>query len=90
MTTYTVAYDLVKTKDYQSLWDELARLHAHRTQDSYWLVNVSNTARELHDHLKNFLDEDDRLWVSELTLNHHFSNALKGTNDWIKNNPPAR
>lgn len=90
MTSYTVSYDLMKQKDYQKLWDELARLGAHRTQDSYWLVNVDNTAQELHDHLKSFVDADDRVWVSELTRNHHYANALKGTNDWIKSNPPSR
>lgn len=90
MTTYTVSYDLIKRKDYQTLWDELARLKAHRTQASYWLVNVNNTANELHDHLKSFVDSDDALWVSELTRNHHFSNAKAGTNDWIKNNPQNR
>lgn len=90
MTSYTVSYDLRNQKDYQTLWDELARLGAHRTQESYWLVNVDNTAGELHDHLKKFVDADDRIWVSELTRNHRYSNAMKGTNDWIKNNPPSK
>lgn len=90
MTTFTVSYDLIKRKDYQTLWDELNRLGAHRTQASYWLVNVNNTAKELHDHLKNFVDGDDKIWVSELTKNHWFANALGGTNDWLAKNPPSR
>lgn len=90
MSTYTVSYDLIKRKDYQSLWDELNRLGAHRTQASFWLVSVNNTARELHDHLKKFVDGDDRIWVSELTKNHYYANALAGTNDWISKNSPVR
>lgn len=90
MTTYTVSYDLIKRKDYETLWAELGRLGAHRTQASYWLVAVNNSAKELHDHLKTFVDADDRIWVSELTKNHHFSNALAGTNDWLKRNTPSR
>ncbi|WP_404425653.1 hypothetical protein [Thalassospira australica] len=90
MTTYTVTYDLRKRKDYQTLWDELERLNAHRTADSYWLVSVSNTAIELHNHLKSYIDSDDRLWVSELTTNHYYKNAIGGTNDWISKNPPSR
>lgn len=90
MTTFTVSYDLIKRKDYQTLWDELERLKAHRTQESYWLVSVTNTAEELHDHLKQYVDKDDRLWVAELTKNHHFSNAIAGTNNWLKQNPPSR
>lgn len=90
MTTYTVSYDLIKRKDYQALWDELKRLGAHRTQASYWLVNVNNTSKQLHDHLKNFVDGDDRIWVSELTVNYFYSNALAGTNNWLAHNKPPR
>lgn len=90
MTTYTVSYDLIKRKDYETLWTELARLGAHRTQASYWLVSVNNTAKELHDHLKGFVDADDSIWVSELTRNHYYSNARSGTNNWLQQNPPSR
>lgn len=90
MTTYTVSYDLIKRKDYETLWAELKRLGAHRTQASYWLVNVNNTATVLVQHLKGFVDADDSIWVSELTHNYDFSNARAGTNDWVLKNPPTR
>ncbi|WP_370694675.1 hypothetical protein [Pseudomonas sp. FP603] len=90
MTSYTVSYDLVRNKNYQLLLDELTRLGGHRTQESFWLIAVNNTAKELHDHLKKFVDSDDRIWVSELTRNHHYSNAMAGTNAWIAKNPPSR
>lgn len=90
MATYTVSYDLIKRKDYETLWTELERLSAHRTQLSYWLVNVNNTAKELHDHLKAFVDADDSIWVSELTHNRYYSNAKSGTNNWLQKNPPSR
>jgi CRISPR-associated endonuclease Cas2 len=91
MAKFTVSYDLIKRKDYQTLWDELKRLGAHRTQASYWLVNVNlASAKELHDHLKKYVDSDDSIWVLELTKNHWYSNARGGTNEWIKKNPPAR
>lgn len=91
MTTYTVSYDLMKDKDYTKLTNELRRLGGHKTQLSLWLVNVTSTsASDLLNHLKRFVDGDDRLWISELTKNHTFSNALSGTIDWLKANPPAR
>ena len=90
MTTYVFTYDLIKRKDYPKLWDELKRLGAHRALESFWLLNVENTTKVLHDHLKSFVDNDDRIWVSELTKKHNFVNAKAGTNDWLKNNPPAR
>lgn len=90
MTTFVVTYDLIKRKDYQTLWDELERLSAHRALESVWLINLDNTVRETYDHLKSFIDADDRIWVSELTKIHWFSNAKAGTNEWLKKNPPAR
>lgn len=91
MTTFTLSYDLIKQKNYQALWDELERLGAHRTQDSYWLVNVTTSeAKVLHDHLRRYVDTDDRLWISELTRNHSYTNAKGGTNEWLAKNPPSR
>ena len=93
MPPFTTAYDLrneTGSHDYEPLWKELRRLGGHRTQYSLWLVNVNNTAQQLHDHLKAYVDNDDRIWVSELTKNHQYSNAISGTNDWLKSNSPIR
>jgi hypothetical protein len=93
MTAYHLVYDLRNesgSQDYEPLWAELRRLKAHRTQYSMWLVNASNSAKELHDHFKKFLDKDDRIWVSEITKSYHYSNAIAGTNDWLAKNPPSR
>jgi hypothetical protein len=90
MTTYVLTYDLIKRKDYQTLWDELERLEAHRALASFWLVNFNGTARDAVDHFGRYIDNDDKLWVSELTSKRSFTKANAGTNDWLKNNPPAR
>ncbi|WP_312300124.1 hypothetical protein [Stutzerimonas nitrititolerans] len=90
MTTYTISYDLIKRKDYQTLWDELRRLGAHRTLESFWLINLNNTAQEVLAHFKQFVDSDDKIWVSELTRNHTFNLANAGTNDWLRQNQPSR
>lgn len=90
MTTFVLTYDLIKRKDYPKLWEELERLSAHRAMDSFWLISLNNKAREVHDHFKQFVDNDDRLWVSEITKNHWYSNANAGTNAWLKANVPAR
>ncbi len=91
MTDYVVSYDLKKPgQNYQPLWDELARLGAHRTLESLWLLNVKNTSKEIVDHLKKFVDANDAIWALELTSNYYYANAKAGTNDWINKNPPAR
>jgi len=90
MTTFVLTYDLIKRKDYKTLWDELARLGAHRALESFWLISLNNTAKEVVDHFRQYVDGDDRLWVSELTKSHHYTNARAGTNAWLAKNPPAR
>ena len=93
MTVYLFAYDLINeqkgTFDYKPLWDELERLGAHRTQYSLWLISVDNTAKELMDHFANFVDKDDRLWVTSVRKGQHwYTNAMSGTNKWLEANPP--
>jgi hypothetical protein len=88
MALFAVNYDLVKQKDYQPLWDELARLGAHKALLSMYLVNLDNTAQEVVDHLARYIDNDDRLMVIEFSKKPVFTKALKGTNDWIAANAP--
>ena len=93
MTIYLLSYDLIKERsgqDYQPLWDELKRLGAHRTQLSARLIDVNNTAQQLTEHFKQFVDKDDRLWVTRVRPNEHwYVNAIAGTNDWLQRHPPT-
>jgi len=90
---FIVTYDLVKeetSEDYKPLIKDLKDRGGHRYQDSCWLVSLNNTAADVYSHYRAFLDENDKLMVSELTRNHEQGRNYKGTNDWIKNNPPVR
>ena len=92
MAIYLLAYDLINEKkgthDYQPLWDELERLKCHRTEYSLWLCNLNNTPAQVRDHFKQYVDSDDRIWVTKLRPNEYtYSNATNGTNEWIKKNP---
>lgn len=94
MPVFALAYDLVKerkgTFDYQPLWNELERLGGHRTQLSLWLVNLNNTPKEVVDHFKQYVDGDDRIFVSRMHRgDYHYANAISGTNDWLAKNPPS-
>ena len=92
MSVFLLAYDLVNERgshDYQPLWDELKRLDAHRVQDSLWLISLTNTPVEVKGHFAEFMDGDDKLWVTKLRKNQFtFTKANGGTNDWLKENPP--
>lgn len=93
MPPFIVTYDLVKeetSEDYKPLIKDLKDRGAHRYQFSSWLVNLNNTADEVHAHYRALLDSNDKLMVSELTRNHAQDLNFKGTNQWIKDNPPVR
>lgn len=63
MPRYVVSYDLMKKKDYQSLWDALERAEARRVLLSVWTLSTSWTTREVFDWLHKYMDSDDRLVV---------------------------
>lgn len=87
MGLFTISYDLIKRKDYQTLWDELDRLRAHKAMASFYLANLTvEDPVEVRDHLKKFIDEDDKLMVTKLVGKPSFTKANAGTNDWISKN----
>lgn len=93
MPPFVLTFDLVKKESspaYRPLIRDLMSRGAHKYQLSCWLVNLANTAAEVHDHYRRFLDETDKLMVSELTSNHKQNRSLRGTDDWIEENPPFR
>lgn len=86
MAYFLVSYDLVKEQssfDYQPLWDELDRLGGVKTLLSEYLLEADNTAQEVVNHLKQFIDSNDRLMAVEFIKRPAYTYALKGTNAWI-------
>ena len=68
MSLYFLTYDLRKSKNYQTLYDELNNFNAVRILDSTWCFNRTNTtAKDLRDYFKQYMDNDDGLMVSEVT-----------------------
>ncbi|EHV5558141.1 CRISPR-associated endonuclease Cas2 [Vibrio parahaemolyticus] len=64
MTTFFISYDLVANRDYKRLYTELEGFGAVRVLESVWCLKHSNTtASDLRDHLRGFIDRDDRLLV---------------------------
>lgn len=54
-------------RDYQSLYNELARLNAVRVIEFAWLVDAAVPAMRLRNQLVQHLDCDDRVFVVEFT-----------------------
>ena len=86
MANFVIAYDLIKHKDYPKLWEEMTRLNAHKAIRDFYFVSLNNTASEIRDHLKSFVDDDDKVMVVEFQKKPSFTKANAGTNDWINAN----
>jgi hypothetical protein len=68
MTLFWIAYDLMKVgQDYTRLTNELLRLGARKWMLSDWILHRTDTAAQLRDHLKQFIDKNDRLSVAAIS-----------------------
>lgn len=83
MALFCVSYDLIEGKNYKTLWDELDRLGGHKALESFYLISLNNTASQVREHLKAFVDDDDMLMVIEFDKKPTFIKAKAGTNKWI-------
>lgn len=84
MGMFLVSYDLIDGKNYDRIIKELERLGAVRTQLSSYLTDVTaERSTGLLQHLKNFVDADDRLMVIKITEKPAHTIGLKGTQAWI-------
>ena len=83
MSHFAVSYQLNLAKNYQPLWDEFDRLGGHKVMNSFYFVDLNNTAMEVKNHFSQFVDDDDCLCVVKFTTRPSFSKALAGTNAWL-------
>lgn len=68
MSLYFLSYDLRKSRDYKTLYDELNKFNAVRILESTWCFNrINTTAEGLRNHYRKFVDSDDGLMVSEVS-----------------------
>lgn len=66
MALYFLSYDLRKVRNYQPLYDELAKFNATRVLESVWCFERFNTtAVGLRDYFGRLIDNDDGLLVIE-------------------------
>lgn len=66
MALFFVNYDLVKRKDYETLWAILRQYGGQRVLLSTWAIKRDNvTAAQIRDDLKGYVDKDDRLLVDQ-------------------------
>ena len=65
---FGVSYDLRKPgQDYSSLTTALKNLGAKKILQSHWVLRSVRSAEDLREHLKAFIDSNDRLFVDQIS-----------------------
>jgi membrane glycosyltransferase len=66
MAKFVISYDLLAPgRNYDALWAELRRLQTKQVLYSQWAGRINGTAAQLRDHLRQFVDANDRILVMD-------------------------
>ncbi len=93
MPIFTISYDLVnksEDKEYKELMLEMRKQRCFRMQNTVWLGAFNNSATQIHNHFRKFLEKTDRLFVAELPQHFAYTGVPKGANKWLELNPPRK
>ena len=66
MAKLLITYDLKPENEYARLWAALRAMGGCRPVPAAWVVDVQLTASQMRDHLRKFIEDDDRLVVVSL------------------------
>ena len=85
MNTFLVSYDLRRPgRNYQRLYYALASYSGWaRPLESVWLIETVRTAQEVLDHLRQYIDPDDGIFV----MTARTPAAWHGVNQEVSRNP---
>lgn len=67
MSNFIISYDLIKTKDYTKLIEEIKKYpNWCKPLLSVWVISSSQSPSEIRDNLRRYMDSDDKLLVLKL------------------------
>jgi hypothetical protein len=82
--TYIISYDLVGSRRYDSLYEELKSFKTWaKITESTWAITTDLSAVEVRDRLSAVLDSNDRLFVVKSGVEAAWSNVIC-KNEWLK------
>jgi len=88
MNTILIGYDLKKTgQDYTTLIEQIKKLGSWwHCLDSTWMVRCTYTAVQVRDHLKQYVDGNDKLLVVNITGDNWAAYGFKDEcATWLQN-----
>lgn len=73
-------------KDYESLLKEIKKYPRWaKITESTWAIVTSQSASDIRNHLRMFMDSDDRLFVMKTGEQAAWKNVM-ASNEWLKEN----
>lgn len=92
MAVFLIAYDILNeggSHDYEPLWQDLKKRGGQAVQDGLWLAQWDGDAGAAERHVRDFLDQGDRLLVTRLRAGEFCqSRSRAGTDDWLAAHVP--
>jgi hypothetical protein len=81
-----ITYDLITPgKDYEKLWAAIKSYSSWcKVTESCYIISSSSTCTQIRDYLKQFIDNNDRLFVANLTGETAWV-KVQCKNDYLKN-----
>ena len=68
---YIVTYDLNRAgQNYDGLINAIKQYPCVHPMQSVWFIESRQDSRSIYNHLKQHIDNNDYLFVSEITTNH--------------------
>ncbi len=86
MAIFSVTYDLIKTKDYAKLFEGFKSVPGThvRPTESQWLLDTTWNEEKIRDHLKQYIDNDDKLFVAQIYMPRWASRKINtSVTDWL-------
>lgn len=87
MKTYLISYDLTKPEsspEYTQLIQMIKTANFWtKPMKSFWLIKTDLTSLDIIKQLKSVTDENDKIYVTEVTKNWTSSNLAEKTVNWL-------
>jgi len=81
MALYLISYDLLTPgKNYDPLIDALTQQGAKRVLLSQWTLNTYCSPKQIRDWARRYMDNNDRILISEINSNRSFYGTLVDLN----------
>ena len=87
MATYTITYDLTQPgRNYNDLYARIRSYPWAHISESSWAIVSQQTAEAVRDHLKQAIDNNDKLFVGTISAPAYWWGMDQQVSTWLQQN----